>query len=185
MPSLRVMSAMNLIMARTMLRPMTNRNDVLRADVGLKLGLFGANVSSGRSYITAPERWVASWQNNVTLAQMADEAGFECMIPIARWKGYGGESNPNGESWESITWAAGLLAATKRINVFATVHVPLNHPLVAAKQMATVDHIGQGRFGINVVCGWNEDEFAMFGVTKKEHEERYEQGAEWWTIVKQ
>jgi alkanesulfonate monooxygenase SsuD/methylene tetrahydromethanopterin reductase-like flavin-dependent oxidoreductase (luciferase family) len=50
--------------------------------------------------------------------------------------------------------------------------------------MVTADHIGQGRFGINVVCGWNEDEFAMFGVTKKEHEGRYEQGAEWWTIVK-
>ena len=58
------------------------------------------------------------------LAQMADEAGMECMVPIARWKGYGGESNPNGTSWESITWACGLLAATKRINVFATVHVP-------------------------------------------------------------
>ena len=91
---------------------------------------------------------------------------------------------PQRPSWESITWACGLLAATKRINVFATVHVPLNHPLVAAKQMATADHIGQGRFGINVVCGWNEDEFHMFGVTKKEHEDRYAQGAEWWTIVK-
>jgi alkanesulfonate monooxygenase SsuD/methylene tetrahydromethanopterin reductase-like flavin-dependent oxidoreductase (luciferase family) len=55
---------------------------------------------------------------------------------------------------------------------------------VAAKQMVTADHIGQGRFGINVVCGWNEDEFQMFGVTKKEHEDRYAQGAEWWTIVK-
>jgi alkanesulfonate monooxygenase SsuD/methylene tetrahydromethanopterin reductase-like flavin-dependent oxidoreductase (luciferase family) len=105
------------------------------------------------------------------------------MVPIARWKGYGGESNPNGTSWESITWACGLLAATQRINVFATVHVPLIHPVVAAKQMATADHIGRGRFGLNVVCGWNDDEFQMFGVTKKEHDDRYEQGAEWWTIV--
>src|SRR5436190_9159942 len=159
-----------------------NRNDVLRAP-HLKLGLFGSNVSSGRSYNTAPERWDASWQNNVALAQMADDAGLECMVPIARWKGYGGESNPNGESWESITWAAGLLAATKLINVFATVHVPLLHPIVAAKQMATVDHIGQGRFGINVVCGWNDDEFAMFGMSKLEHEDRYGQGREWWRIV--
>ena len=149
----------------------------------LKLGLFGSNVSSGRSYNTAPERWDPSWANNVALAQMADDAGLECMVPIARWKGYGGESNPNGESWESITWAAGLLAATKRINVFATVHVPLLHPIVAAKQMATVDHIGQGRFGVNVVCGWNDDEFAMFGMSKLEHEDRYVQGREWWRIV--
>ncbi len=105
------------------------------------------------------------------------------MVPIARWKGYGGDSNPNGESWESLTWAAGLLAATQRINVFATLHVPLNHPVVAAKQMTTVDHIGGGRFGVNVVCGWNEDEFRMFGVTQQEHDARYAQGAEWWQIV--
>ena len=164
---------------------MTNRNDILRTTGdGLKLGLFGSNVSSGRSYNTAPERWVASWENNVALARLADEAGLECMVPIARWKGYGGESNPNGESWESITWAAGLLAATRRINVFATVHVPLNHPIVAAKQMATVDHIGEGRFGVNVVCGWTDDEFRMFGVSRKEHEERYAQGEEWWSIVR-
>src|SRR5581483_11068877 len=90
---------------------------------------------------------------------------------------------PERDELESITWACGLLAATQRINVFATVHVPLNHPVVAAKQMVTADHIGRGRFGVNVVCGWNEDEFAMFGVTKKEHEDRYAQGAEWWTII--
>jgi dimethylsulfone monooxygenase len=159
------------------------RNAILVNGNPLKLGLFGPNCSSGRSYITAPDRWVTSWENNVKLAQLGDEAGIECMVPIARWKGYGGETDPNGTSWESITWACGLLAATKRINVFATVHVPLNHPLVAAKQMVTADHIGRGRFGINVVCGWNEDEFRMFGVTKKEHDDRYEQGKEWWTIV--
>src|SRR5947209_7130174 len=164
---------------------MAYRNDILVSGNSLKLGLFGANCSSGRTYITAPERWDTSWEHNVRLAQLADEAGVECMVPIARWKGYGGETNPNGSSWESITWACGLLAATKRINVFATVHVPLNPPLVAAKQMVTADHIGQGRFGVNVVCGWNEDEFQMFGVTKKEHEDRYEQGEEWWLIVRQ
>ncbi len=162
---------------------MPGRNDILVNGNSLKLGLFGANCSSGRSYITAPERWDTSWENNVRLAQLADDAGLECMVPIARWKGYGGETDPNGTCWEAITWACGLLAATRRINVFATVHVPLNHPLVAAKQMVTADHIGRGRFGINVVCGWNDDEFRMFGVAKKEHDDRYAQGAEWWTIV--
>lgn len=159
------------------------RNQALRNGNRLKLALFGANVSSGRSYNVAPERWQATWSNNLRLTRLADEAGIEAMVPIARWKGYGGDSNPNGESWESLTWAAGLLASTTRINVFATLHVPLNHPVVAAKQMVTVDHIGGGRFGVNVVCGWNEDEFRMFGVEPREHDVRYEQGAEWWSIV--
>jgi FMNH2-dependent dimethyl sulfone monooxygenase len=160
------------------------RTSALAADNGLRLGLFGANCSSGRTYATLPERWDASWENNLRLAQMADAIGIECMVPIARWRGYGGDSNPNGSSFESIAWACGLLAATHRLLVFCTVHVPLHHPLVAAKQMATGDHIGRGRLGVNIVCGWNEDEFQMFGVTKKEHDARYAQGEEWWTIVK-
>jgi alkanesulfonate monooxygenase SsuD/methylene tetrahydromethanopterin reductase-like flavin-dependent oxidoreductase (luciferase family) len=161
----------------------SDRNAVLLQGNALKLGLFGANCSSGRTYTIIPERWVASWDNNLRLAQMADDLGIECMVPIARWKGYGGQSNPNGSSFESTSWACGLLAQTRRINVFSTVHVPLIHPLLAAKQMATADQIGHGRFGVNVVCGWNEDEFAMWGVSKHEHAERYAQGDEWWTIV--
>lgn len=164
---------------------MSQRNAVLLDGNALKLGLFGANCASGRTYATLPERWEASWTNNVQLAQLADATGVECMIPIARWKGYGGVSNPNGSSFESIAWACGLLAVTQYVNVFCTVHVSLHHPLVAAKQMATADHIGQGRFGVNLVCGWNEDEFQMFGVTPHEHDARYAQGEEWWSIVTQ
>jgi alkanesulfonate monooxygenase SsuD/methylene tetrahydromethanopterin reductase-like flavin-dependent oxidoreductase (luciferase family) len=108
---------------------------------------------------------------------------MDCLIPIARWKGYGGDSNPNGSSFESLAWASGMLAATQRLSVFCTMHVPLHHPLVAAKQMATADHIGAGRLGINIVCGWNEDEFRMFGMSAREHDARYAQGEEWWDIV--
>jgi dimethylsulfone monooxygenase len=163
---------------------MRQRNAVIVNGNALRLGLFGANCSSGRTYATLPESWEASWENNVRLAQLADEIGIECMIPIARWKGYEGESNPNGSSFESIAWACGLLASTRRINVFCTIHVPLHHPVAAAKQMATADHIGQGRLGVNIVCGWNEDEFQMFGMSPHEHDERYAQGEEWWSIVK-
>ncbi|HEV7665710.1 MAG TPA: LLM class flavin-dependent oxidoreductase [Chloroflexota bacterium] len=161
------------------------RNPGLLDGNPLKLGLFGSNCSNGRSYTTVPERWDASWENNLELARLADESGLECMVPIARWKGYGGQTNVNGVSLESIAWACGLLAGTRRINVFCTIHVPLIHPIVAAKQMATVDHVGAGRLGVNVVCGWNEDEFQMLGVTKHEHDDRYAQGEEWWSIVKQ
>jgi alkanesulfonate monooxygenase SsuD/methylene tetrahydromethanopterin reductase-like flavin-dependent oxidoreductase (luciferase family) len=160
------------------------RNSALRGGHPLKLGLFGSNCSNGRSYTTVPERWDASWQHNLELAQMADDLGLECMVPIARWKGYGGQTNVNGTSFESIAWACGLLAGTRRVNVFCTVHVPLIHPIVAAKQMATVDHVGQGRLGVNVVCGWNDDEFQMFGVDKHEHDDRYAQGEEWWSIIR-
>jgi alkanesulfonate monooxygenase SsuD/methylene tetrahydromethanopterin reductase-like flavin-dependent oxidoreductase (luciferase family) len=115
---------------------------------------------------------------------MADEAGIEFMLPVGRWKGYGGATDYQGETLETITWAAGLLAATQRITVFGTVHAPMFHPLVAAKQFVTADHIGSGRFGLNIVCGWNQDEFTMFGADLRDHEARYRHAREWLDVIK-
>jgi alkanesulfonate monooxygenase SsuD/methylene tetrahydromethanopterin reductase-like flavin-dependent oxidoreductase (luciferase family) len=106
------------------------------------------------------------------------------MLPIGRWKGYGGETDYQGATLETVTWACALLASTRRIVVFGTVHAPLFHPVIAAKEFVTADHIGEGRFGLNVVVGWNEDEFEMFGVKQRDHETRYEFGEEWLNIVK-
>src|SRR6202044_815188 len=85
---------------------------------------------------------------------------------------------------ETITWATGLLAATKRITVFGTVHAPIFNPVVAAKEMVTADHIGEGRFGLNIVVGWNEGEFEMFGVQQRAHDDRYDYAQEWIDVIK-
>jgi len=148
-------------------------------DNAFKIGLFGANCSSGRAVTMVPERWRATWRDNVELAQMADTAGIDFLLPIGRWKGYGGDTDYQGATFETITWATGLLAKTERITVFGTVHAPLFPPIIAAKQMVTADHVGEGRFGLNIVCGWNEGEFDMFGVQPGDHERRYAQGQEW------
>ncbi len=145
----------------------------------LKLGLFGANCSGGRALTRVPERWKADWDEIAEMGQMADDCGIDFLLPIARWKGYGGETDWQGTSFETITWATGLLALTKQITVFGTVHVPLFHPISAAKQMVTADHVGHGRFGLNIVAGWNTEEFDMFGVDRKDRPERYEEAQEW------
>ena len=151
----------------------------------LKIGLFGANCSSGRAVTKVPERWTGNWQDNLKLARMADAAGIEFMLPVARWKGYGGDTDYMGTTLETLTWASGLLASTERLIVFGTVHAPLFNPIIAAKEFVTADHIGAGRFGLNIVVGWNEDEFQMFDVTQREHEQRYEYAQEWLDAVKQ
>jgi alkanesulfonate monooxygenase SsuD/methylene tetrahydromethanopterin reductase-like flavin-dependent oxidoreductase (luciferase family) len=153
-------------------------------DNKLKLGIFGSNCSSGRAATTVPERWSGNWEDNLALAQLADDAGMDFMLPIGRWRGYGGETNFEGANFETITWATGLLAQTKRLNVFGTVHAPLIQPIFAAKQFVTADHVGRGRFGLNIVCGWNQDEFNMFGVSQRDHEQRYAYGRAWLDIVK-
>jgi len=145
----------------------------------LKIGLFGSNCSSGRAVTKVPERWSGNWPDNLRLARMADEAGIDFLLPIGRWKGYGGDTDYQGETLETITWASGLLASTRRITIFGTVHAPLFNPVIAAKEMVTADHIGEGRFGLNIVVGWNEGEFEMFGVAQREHEARYDYAQEW------
>ena len=148
-----------------------------------KLGLFGMNCS-GSFATTAPERWEASWEENVGAARLADQAGIEFLLPIARWQGYGGITDRQGTSFETLTWATGLLASTHDITTFATVHVPLINPAFAAKAVVSADHVGRGRFGLNVVSGWNIGEFKMFGVDLRDHDERYAYSEEWLSIVK-
>ena len=77
-----------------------------------KIGLFGSNCSSGRAVTMAPERWSGDWADNLALARMADAAGIDFMLPVGRWKGYGGESDYQGATFESVSWATGLLAKT-------------------------------------------------------------------------
>ena len=149
-----------------------------------KLGLFGANCSSGRAINTLPERWLADWESCEAMAKLADEVGFDFILPIGRWKGYGGPTNFQGTTYETVTWATGLLAHTKRITVFGTVHAPLFNPMVAAKQMVTADHVGRGRFALNIVVGWNEPEFQMSGIHQREHADKYEYAEEWITAIK-
>jgi alkanesulfonate monooxygenase SsuD/methylene tetrahydromethanopterin reductase-like flavin-dependent oxidoreductase (luciferase family) len=150
----------------------------------LKLGLFCQNASGARLMTKVPERWSGSWEDNVKLSRMCDDAGIDFLLPIARWKGYPGETNFQCSTFETLTWATGILALTKNITVFATVHVPLVNPIAAAKMLVTADHVGQGRVGLNIVVGWNEDEFGMFGVPQRPEADRYPYAQEWIDVVK-
>jgi FMNH2-dependent dimethyl sulfone monooxygenase len=151
----------------------------------LKLGIFGINMRGGVTLSDVEGKVEGTWEENVRYAQWADRIGLDAVIPIARWRGYGGDSNLGDRSFETFTWATGLLAATERIQVFATVHVPLAHPALVAKMVATADHVSGGRLGLNIVAGWNPEELAMFGLTQREHDERYEVADEWAQVVKQ
>ncbi len=151
----------------------------------LKLGIFAINMRGGVTLSDVEGKVEGTWEENVRYAQWADRIGLDAVIPIARWRGYGGTSNLGDRSFETFTWATGLLAHTKRVQVFATVHVPLIHPAMVAKMVATADEISGGRIGVNVVAGWNPEELAMFGLTQREHDERYEVADEWAQVLEQ
>lgn len=145
-----------------------------------KLGVFSINAEGGISITTVPERWKANWNEIVEVARLADDAGIEFLLPIARWKGFKGQTNARHWSFETLTYAAALASCTRNIFLFCTVHAPLVHPVFAAKAISTVDHASGGRAGMNIVCGWNADEFEMFGVSQPQ--ERYAHGLEWYEV---
>ena len=148
-----------------------------------KLGLFCTNSSGGVAMTKVSERWEASWVNNLRVTRMAEAAGWEFTLPIARWHGYQGTTDTQGSSMEPLTWATALLASTEAITVFGTLHVPLINPVFAAKQIVTADLVGHGRFGLNMVSGWHPYEFEMFGIELREHDERYAFTEEWLEIA--
>jgi FMNH2-dependent dimethyl sulfone monooxygenase len=150
----------------------------------LKLGTFQTNLDSGCVMSDLDGRVDITWPNTVALARLADQMEFEALVPVARWQGWGGKTNPQGPGFEAYTWAAGISAATERAGVTSTSHITINHPIIAAKQSAAIDHISNGRFTLNIVTGWVQPEIEMFGQPMLSHEERYACAEEWLAIIK-
>lgn len=150
----------------------------------LKLGTFCANLSGGAAITTIDGALRADWPSTSAVAAAADAMQFEAQLPVARWRGFGGPSEFNEHNFETYTWAAGISASTSYSCIVSTSHVPTVHPIFAAKQGATIDHIGGGRWALNVVVGWHRYEIEMFGMQQREHTDRYRAADEWITIIK-
>ncbi len=160
------------------------RTNPLYNDRKLKLGTFSSNLSGGCAITTIDGVLTADWSSTLALARLADEMEFEALVPVGRWKGFGGVTNFNGAGFEPYTWAAAIGALTKYSTVFATSHVPTVHPIMAAKQATTIDHITGGRFALNIVTGWFLPEIEMFGAPQMDHDLRYDCAVEWLDIIK-
>ncbi len=148
----------------------------------LKLGTFATNVDGGTIKSSVKGRAEATWASTSAIACITDNMMFEALVPLGRWRGFGGTTDHGGSSFESYTWAAAIGAITEHSAVFSTSHVPTIHPILAAKQGATIDHVTGGRFALNVVCGW-DSQMEMFGTSLLDHSKRYHQAAEWLEII--
>lgn len=149
----------------------------------LQLGTFGTNLAPGITFTSIPGALTTDWSRVQDLAHRAEAMGFEAIVPISRWKGYGGTHNPHSDAYDTLTWAAAVGAITTSARIFATVSMPVVHPVMAAKQMATIDHVTGGRAGINVLAGWYRPEMEMFGADLLAHDRRYDLADEWIEIV--
>jgi alkanesulfonate monooxygenase SsuD/methylene tetrahydromethanopterin reductase-like flavin-dependent oxidoreductase (luciferase family) len=150
----------------------------------LKLGVFFANVGGGARPTLAEDRTRLSWPAVIEIARMADRAGFEAFIPLATWSARNHDSDFTKYSYEPWTWAAGIAQATEHLCVFTTAQVPIFPPVVVAKLTATLDHISNGRFAINVVCGHAGQALeGLVGAPELDHDEWYAYADEWIQIL--
>ena len=76
-------------------------------DRKLKLGTFCSNLSGGCAISSIDGMLEATGRSTLALARMGDEMEFEALVPVGRWKGFGGVTNFNGQGFESFTWAVG------------------------------------------------------------------------------
>jgi len=146
----------------------------------VKFAYWVPNVSGGLVVSTIPQRTDWSLEYNQRLAVAAEKAGFEYALSQIRFTaGYGAEYQH-----ESVSFSQALLHATTKLKVLAAILPGPWHPAVVAKQIATIDHISQGRIAINVVSGWFKGEFQAIGEPWLEHDERYRRSNEFIRALK-
>lgn len=156
----------------------TNATSEARDDV--KFAYWVPNVSGGLVISEIEQRTHWGLDYNIKLAQTAEAAGFDYALSQIRFTaGYGAEYQH-----ESVSFSQALLQATQRLKVLAAILPGPWNPTVVAKQLATIDHISNGRVAINVVSGWFKGEFHAIGLPWLEHDERYRRSEEFIRALK-
>ena len=145
-----------------------------RIDQNITFAYWVPNVSGGLVVSNIEQRTDWSYEYNVRLAQTAEKNGFEYALTQIRFTaGYNAENQH-----ESVSFSHGILAKTEKLKVIAAILPGPWKPALAAKQLATIDHLTNGRIAINVVSGWFRGEFDAIGEEWPEHDERYARSEE-------
>jgi FMNH2-dependent dimethyl sulfone monooxygenase len=164
-------------LARLLLYPPHLRKypeDTPMSKQAVKFAYWVPNVSGGLVVSKIEQRTDWGIDYNRKLAQLAEAAGFEYALTQIRFTaGYGAEFQH-----ESVAFSHALLAATTRLKVIAAILPGPWQPALAAKQLATIDQLTNGRIAVNIVSGWFKGEFQAIGEHWLEHDERYRRSEE-------
>lgn len=159
----------------------------LPSDTGGKdLGVFLPIANGGWILSSNAPRLDGSYAYNRKVALLADSVGLDFIMSMAKYRGYGGETEHWRYALDSTALMAALAEATSRVKIWTTTHTLLQNPAVTAKMMATLDQISGGRAGLNVVTGAYKGEFAQMGAWPDDigHDDRYALATEWIRAIK-
>lgn len=111
----------------------------------------------------APQ-YLPSFALNKAIVQTAEAYGFDFALSMIKLRGFGGKTEFWEHNLESFTLMAGLAAVTSRIRLFATAATLTLPPAIVARMASTIDSISDGRFGVNLVTGWQKPEYTQMGL---------------------
>src|SRR5687768_11644231 len=125
----------------------------------------------------------------IELARQAEDVGIESLWAVehvvvpygyrAQYPYSASGKMPSPEDLptsDPLVWFAFIAAATSRIRLATGVVVlPYRHPVVLAKQVASLDRLSGGRFLLGVGIGWLKDEFDALGIPWGERVDRLEE----------
>ncbi|HEX4710745.1 pyrimidine utilization protein A [Phenylobacterium sp.] len=135
---------------------------------------------------TAPQ-YMPTFALNKEVVQKAEAYGFDFALSMIKLRGFGGKTEFWEHNLESFTLMAGLAAVTDKIKIFATAATLTLPPAIVARMASTIDSIAPGRFGINLITGWQKAEYDQMGLWPGEshYSDRYSYLAEYATVLKE
>lgn len=135
---------------------------------------------------TAPQ-YRPTFELNRDVVLAAERHGLDFALSMIKLRGFGGRTEFWDHALDSFTLMAGLAAVTSRIRLFATVPTLAVPPAIAARMAVTVDSISHGRFGLNVITGWQRPEYSQMGLWPGDEyfARRYDYAAEYVTILRE
>jgi pyrimidine oxygenase len=153
----------------------------------MKLGVFIPIGNNGWLISTTSPQYKPSFDLNNAIVQKAEGFGFDFALSMIKLHGFGGPSQFWDYNLESFTLMAGLAATTSKIQLFATCAVLTMPPPIAARMAVTIDSISHGRFGVNMITGWQRREYTQMGIWPgaEHYTKRYDLCAEYVTIMKE
>ncbi len=76
-----------------------------------------------------------------------------------------------------------MAQATRHLGFGVTAAISYEHPYAFARRMTTLDHLTRGRVGWNIVTGYLDSAARNLGLTRRAHDDRYDQADEYLDVV--
>jgi pyrimidine oxygenase len=153
----------------------------------MELGVFISIGNNGWLISTTSPQYRPSFDLNRGVVQKAERFGFDFALSMIKLHGFGGPSQFWDHNLESFTLMASLAAVTTRIRLFATCAVLTMPPPITARMAVTIDSISHGRFGVNIISGWQRREYTQMGIWpgSEHYRRRYDYCAEYVQIIRE